>query len=421
MRQDKKRKTEEYTFIKETIKKKHSAGWIIRRIILIAGCSVLTGFFIFWAVNGTLPGFLQKVKKQDKVVLSVPSSENQETKNTYSGQMSDDTDEISSQEKTPLELYEDTYKEALKVSEKSMKALVTVTGISDDEDLLDSSFLNKGNSEGIIFLETDTYYYILTYNDELADIHRLQIVFSDGTETEGELCMGDDDTGIAVARVEKSRLRSGEKRNLSVAELENGKSLKQSDMVIAIGRPAGDDGAIIYGMVTSVSEKMQAADTEYNIIATDIHGSQKCNGVLLDSAGNVAGVILKQNDKDSSMVHALEVSQILPQIERLSNGSPERYTGIYGTSLGQLQCEKLGIETGLYVENVAAHSPAMDAGIQSGDVISSVDGHPIGKMPDYYEYLQTKSAGDRITLSIMRKNQDGKYVRLDYELAIEER
>ena len=48
-------------------------------------------------------------------------------------------------------------------------------------------------------------------------------------------------------------------------------------------------------MITSVSEKLSVADTEYNVLATDVQGNEDGSGVLLDSDGNVAGMILKKN------------------------------------------------------------------------------------------------------------------------------
>ena len=81
-----------------------------------------------------------------------------------------------------------------------------------------------------------------------------------------------------------------------VSDLTDTKKLGQSDIVIAIGSPAGDSDAVVYGMITSVSEKLSVADTEYNVLATDVQGNEDGSGVLLDSDGNVAGMILKKNE-----------------------------------------------------------------------------------------------------------------------------
>ena len=55
-------------------------------------------------------------------------------------------------------------------------------------------------------------------------------------------------------------------------------------------------------MITSVSEKLSVADTEYNVLATDVQGNEDGSGVLLDSDGNVAGMILKKNENDGDNI-----------------------------------------------------------------------------------------------------------------------
>ena len=63
----------------------------------------------------------------------------------------------------------------------------------------------------------------------------------------------------------------------------------------------------------------------------------------------------------------------------------------------------------------------MKAGIQCGDIINKVDGELTNSMQSYYTYLQTKKAGDKITVTVLRKNSGGDYVERDYKVTVEER
>lgn len=83
---------------------------------------------------------------------------------------------------------------------------------------------------------------------------------------------GDADSGFAVATVRKNLLNDSTREGIVVSDLTDTKKLGQSDIVIAIGSPAGDSDAVVYGMITSVSEKLSVADTEYNVLATDVQG-----------------------------------------------------------------------------------------------------------------------------------------------------
>ena len=136
---------------------------------------------------------------------------------------------------------------------------------------------------------------------------------------------------------------------------------------------------------------------------------------------DVTGMILKESESDGDNIHAIAVSQILPLVERLANGEKARYTGIYGTEIDQAQCRHLGIGQGLYIERTEKDSPAMKAGLQSGDIISKIDGNLTESMQSYYTYLQTKKAGEKITVTVLRKNSKGDYVEKDYQVLVEER
>ncbi len=427
MKQDinKRKDTREYQFIQETIKKQpRERRSMACRLLAIAGCGVLFGGCAAVTFAGVFPVLADKEEDtQQKIELTETSTmEKAEAVSEAQTVESEETEQMSEETaKSPLAFYEETYKEVLKVSQESQKSLVSVRGISKDEDLLDNSYLQQGDSEGLIFLETDTQFYILTYEEELENLQELQIIFADGSTVTGEICKGDEDTGLAVATVKKSLLSDSTREDIVVSDLTNAQEPEQSDMVIAIGSPAGDSDAVVYGMVTSVSEKLEAADTEYEVLSTDMQGNKDGSGVLLDISGNVTGMILKESESDGDNIHAIAVSQILPLVERLANGEKARYTGIYGTEIDQAQCRHLGIGQGLYIERTEKDSPAMKAGLQCGDIISKIDGNLTESMQSYYTYLQTKKAGEKITLTVLRKNSRGDYVEKDYKVLVEER
>lgn len=427
MRQDieRNKNKQEYQFMQETIKKRPTERRsMARRLLAVAGCGILFGGCAAVTFAEVFPVLADKEENaQQKIELTeTQTMEKTEAVSEEQTVESEDTaDESQEREKGPLALYEDTYKEVLKISQKAQKSLVTVRGISKEEDLLNNSYMQQGDSEGLIFLETDTQFYILTYEEELENLHELQITFADGSTVSGELCKGDADTGLAVATVKKSQLNDSTREEIVVSDLTDIDSPKQSDMVIAIGSPAGDDDAVVYGMVTSISEKLMAADTEYEVLATDMQGSEDGSGILLDTSGNVAGMILKESQSDGANIHALSAEQILPLVERLANNEKVRYTGIYGTQINQAQCSQLKINHGLYVERTETDSPAMKAGIQCGDIISKIDGNEIESMQSYYIYLQTKKAGEKVTVTVLRKSSNGNYMEKDYKIAVTEK
>lgn len=427
MGQDKKKDYNDYHFINETIKKRPLTRMeIARRLAAIAGSGILFGCCAAAGFVGAMPTVSRQAQsraeaQREDITISTPSPEEEQAAGGNKTAEADTEVSTTEEEISLLDGYEAIYKEVLKVSQQPRKALVSVKRMSEDADLLDNSSLSSSDMEGIIFLETDTLLYILTYEDERNAGSVLQVTFTDGNAAVGRLCKEDNQSGLAVVTVKKSDVSQKTLDEIYVAGLGDIHGAVQTKPVIAIGRPGGDRDAVVFGVVTSVSEKFSVADAEYSILATDMHGNVDSNGVLLDTAGNVIGIIIKKNRETVSTVRALPVTQLRSLIEKLSNGSSVMYMGIHGTAIEENEAGTAGNPRGIYVESVEGNSPAMAAGIQSGDIITSMDGEKVRTMQAYSMNLQDKKAGDKMVLIIYRRGADGKYVSRDVNVTIEER
>ena len=80
-------------------------------------------------------------------------------------------------------------------------------------------------------------------------------------------------------------------------------------------------------------------------------------------------------------------------MELLLNSQSVPYAGIYGVTVSSDISESKQVPSGMYVTQIQANSPAMAAGIQSGDVIQSVDGEEIASMAQYEKVLQKCKSG----------------------------
>lgn len=414
----------EYRFINETIKKKTlDKKRIFRKLISIIGSGILFGCCASAACVGMFPFFIEQfgissAHEPDLRIVTPPPSADAGARKKAETQPQITVSNIPSD---PLDSYKAIYSEVLRVSSNTRKALVTMKGLSQDQNILDATQLSYNSSQGIIFLETASELYILTYGDKFNDIHDLKATFKDGSAAVAKICKEDPQTGLLVARVEKSQLTKKTLQMLYVADLGASTQMPQNSPVIAIGCPSGDNDAVDYGIITSVSGRDQMADTEYSILATDMHGHPDGSGVLLDFSGNVVGIIMKQGEDSTETVRAWPVSQIRPLIERLTNQKTINYTGIYGTGITQAQSDRLHLPIGVYVDRVENNSPSREAGIQSGDIITATNGVRIKNMQDYGASLQRANAEQEMQITISRNVSGGKSVELDFKLKIEER
>lgn len=148
---------------------------------------------------------------------------------------------------------------------------------------------------------------------------------------------------------------------------------------------------------------------EYNLLTTDILGSGEGSGVLLDTSGSIIGLIAMDYGPEDThtMVKALSVSQLKPLIENLSNGKNIIYMGIRGQEVSQDTAENTKIPRGIYVDQVEEDSPAMEAGIQTGDVITAFNKEDVRTMQRFYTELQKCQKEQKVKITIMRRGADG--------------
>lgn len=402
---------EGYRFMKETIKNRpiDRRGLFFRAVFLIGG-AVLFGAVAAVIFSLVYPVALRRSGGQqvESQVVEIPKDELEET--GVPGQAETPTPQVVEvPRKVTLDDYDKIYNEILAIAADPRKALVHVSGIQGEEDLLDNTVLSSGETEGIIFEENESELFILTGLPAILDAEKVKVSFTDGSTVQAVQIKGDPATGLAVVKVPRASMKKKTLAEIAVASLGNSYSLVQGRSVIAIGSPTGYDDSVIYGHVTSVSNKVPVTDMEYDLLTTDILGSGAGSGVLLDTAGSIIGVIaMSYGPEDTrTMVKALSVSQLKPLIESLSNGEDIVYMGIWGQEVSEEMAQSTEIPGGIFVEKVEEDSPAMEAGIQRGDVITAFDKKNIHTMQRFYTELQKCAKGQKVQVGIVRKGAEG--------------
>ncbi len=403
--------TEGYRFIKETIKSR-PVNWrgSLRRTAFLIGSAILFGAVAAVVFSLVYPAFSKRLDGQQAQgqEVTIPKDELTETvapvpEETPTPQV------VEVPRKITLEDYEKIYNDILAVAESPRRALVHVSGVQKDENLLDNTVLSSGESQGIIFETNGSEYFILTQMSAIRDAEKIQVRFADGTTAQAVQAKGDAATGLAVVKISADSMKKKTLEAITVAPLGNSYSLVQGKPVIAIGSPTGYADSVVYGNVTSVSNKVPVADMEYNLLTTDMLGSGGGSGVLLDTTGSIIGIIaMSYGPEDTrTMVKALSVSQLKPLIENLSNGKDIIYMGIWGQEATDTDADDPKTSKGLFVERVEEDSPAMKAGIQRGDVITAFNKKDVHTMQRLYTELQKCTKGQKVQVAIVRKGAEG--------------
>lgn len=418
MRNDKKASSENYSFIKETIKeqptdRKRLAG----KFLTAAVCGVIFGACAAGTMALIVPKALERfgtAPDQKAVVTLTPSVKAEQVT---------PTPEATEQEKTSASTaWQNDLSDGMsQIAEEPRRALVRISAAGEDSDLLDDSFLEYGDEEGFVFLKNSEAFYILTVSDQMQEADKFTVTFSDGTVTDGILCKKDLRTGFFVIKVPFTSVDEETQEKIPAAPLVAADDMKQTESVIAIGSPSGDYDSLMGGTITSVTGTLKVADEEYGMLTTDMVGSEEGGGILLNFSGEVAGIIWNQEEDRTNVIRAVETAQLRPLLASMANGEDICYIGIMGATISSYQSENLDVPRGVYVDAVDEDSPAMTAGIQNGDILHALDGQEVQSMEEYASVLQGLNKGTRTTVNVYRKNPFGEYEDVQLKVTIKEK
>lgn len=296
------------------------------------------------------------------------------------------------------------------LADKVRRSVVSVTGISTENNWFENSYENKSFSSGVIVGDNGREYLILVKATTIEKAESIVVIFYNEKQAAGTLIQVDGQSGYGVVAVNKENLSEVDKENITVATLGSSNlSPILGSSVIALGNPMGTGDGICYGNVTSAGKALNLVDSNYKLMTTDIYGSTQASGILVNMNGHVIGIIDNSyNSLDlKNIVSAIGISEMKPLIENLSNDLPIPYMGVKGVSVTTSVNSNYGVPLGAYVTSVSMDSPAMLAGIQSGDVITEFDGQQIHTFADLTKAILKCEKEKKVKIKLERETFDG--------------
>ena len=231
----------------------------------------------------------------------------------------------------------------------------------------------RGEGSGIVI---DPQGYIVTNNhvatlDGAADRADIDVVFSDGSRVPAELVGTDPATDLAVLKV-------ADVQNLTVAVLGNSDDVEVGEQVIAIGSPLGLVRTVTEGIVSAtqrpiaLGESTSDGDVVIDAIQTDAAiNPGNSGGPLIDGTGAVIGIntsIFTQSGGSIGLGFAIPVNDVRAIATALMEEGAVKHATI---GVNARKADNGSVE-GAEIVNVRDGSPAKDAGLQEGDVVTQV-------------------------------------------------
>jgi putative serine protease PepD len=238
--------------------------------------------------------------------------------------------------------------------------------------------------------------HVITNHHVVADATSFEVTFADGSTYDAELVGSDPSTDLAVLKVDAP---TDELHPLTLADSDD---VEIGDGVVAIGSPYGLEETVTSGIVSALDRTIESTNG-YSIpgtIQTDAainHGNS--GGPLLDSAGEVIGVnsqIESESGGNTGIGFAIPSNTVRSVADQLVAGDEVEHAYL-GVSL-----EDADDPTGAGIAAVTDSSPAADAGLRAGDVVTSFDGREIEDASALTGAVSASKPGDEVEITIVR-------------------
>ena len=266
----------------------------------------------------------------------------------------------------------------------------------------------KAQSSGSGFLISNDG-YILTNHHVVKGANKIIVALSDRREMEAELVGSDPRSDLALLKIEA--------QDLPFLTMADSDLLKVGEWVLAIGSPFGFDYSVTAGIVSAKGRSLRS-ETYVPFIQTDVAiNPGNSGGPLFNLDGEVVGInsqIYTRSGGFMGLSFAIPSNTATSVVAQLrATGQVSRgWLGVQIQEVSQDLAESFGLDkaSGALIAQVFDKSPASDAGLRAGDVITHVDGNEIIMSAQVAHFIGAISPEESIIIQLVR---DGKSVDIE--------
>ena len=268
----------------------------------------------------------------------------------------------------------------------------------------------KGEGSGVII---DKQGYILTNNHVVVGADQIIVLFTDKSgqemELKGKVLGRDPATDLAVVKVEGT--------DLPAAPLGDSDQVRVGEQAIAIGNPFGFSNTVTVGVISALNRdlRIQEGTELMDLIQTDTAiNPGNSGGPLLNTDGEVIGINSAIIPYAQGIGFAIPISVAQRNIDDLINlGKVRRaWLGVYIQEVTPEIAEQFNLEKaqGVLIGDIIDDSPAQEAGIETGDVIISVDGNAVNTPRELQDTVRAMEIGEKAEIKVIRDAKDISFI-----------
>jgi Do/DeqQ family serine protease len=253
---------------------------------------------------------------------------------------------------------------------------------------------------------------IVTNQHVIAGADSIRVQLADGRISDATIVGQDPDTDIAVLHLGLGKL--------PVMPLGRSDTLRVGDIVLAIGNPYGLSQTVTQGIVSATGRGQLGLATFENFIQTDAAiNLGNSGGALIDANGDLVGintaVLNRTYGGPEGIGFAIPVNLVRGVMEQiLKQGHVVRgWLGFVPQDLSDEQAAQLGMAAGggITVVNILVKSPAFEAGVRPGDLITGLEGESVRNSQDLVSRVAALKPGSQVQL-------EGRHGRAPYKITL---
>jgi Do/DeqQ family serine protease len=247
---------------------------------------------------------------------------------------------------------------------------------------------------------------IVTNNHVIAGADEVVVALPDRREFEAKVLLADERTDLAILRVNA--------RNLPALRFHNSDDAEVGDIVLAIGNPFGVGQTVTSGIISALA-RTQAGISDYQFfIQTDAAiNPGNSGGALVTVNGDLIGInsaIYSRSGGNIGIGFAIPANMVKLVVDTALGGAKSiarPWLGVDTQIVDAELADSLGLDrpVGVAVTSVASGSPAAQAGIKEGDIITKADGFEVNDPQSLNFRAATKGIGNAVNVTYVRKGE----------------
>ena len=249
---------------------------------------------------------------------------------------------------------------------------------------------------------------VLTNSHVIANAVEITVTMRDGRQLKAEVVGTDPETDVAVIKIPTE--------DLVALKPTDSDALRVGDFVVAIGNPFGLGQTVTSGIVSALSRSGLGIEGYEDFIQTDASiNPGNSGGALVNLKGELIGIntaIFSQSGGNIGIGFAIPINLAMQITEQLlDKGEVNRgFIGIQAQDLNPDLAEAFGVKNqrGAIINSVMPDSPADDAGLKPGDVITSVNKKKVKKAADVRLHIGLLPVGEKVVFEILREGKRKK-------------